>query len=166
MTSMRSTSCWSSCRVTSQLLSTCINHGSILHYMRPISSCPQESGLVQLYDVTLFPKKKCAFHRCTREIQNLCHFYPGMGFKLGSSGFSPSQNNHGSSGAYVTCIYSSLSMKINMCKTPHKDCGRICFAFVVGKNPKTPNLSLMADDAITQDGIQGLGSPLYICAAF
>ena len=29
------------------------------------------------------------------------------------------QNNRGSSGAYVTCIYCSLSVKINMPKTPH-----------------------------------------------
>ena len=36
------------------------------------------------------------------------------------------------------------------------------FAYVVSKNPKTPNLSPMADNAITQDGIGGLGSPLCI----
>ena len=49
-----------------------------------------------------------------------------------------------------------------------KDRGHICFAFVsacvVGKNPKTHNLSPMADEAISQGGIQGLGSLLYICA--
>ena len=33
---------------------------------------------------------------------------------------------------------------------------------MVGKIPKTPNLSPMVDDAITWDGIGGLGSPLYI----
>ena len=43
-----------------------------------------------------------------------------------------------------------------------KDRGRICFACVVGKNRDTPNLSPLADDAITQGGIRGLGSPLYI----
>ena len=32
-----------------------------------------------------------------------------------------------------------------------------------GKNPKTPNMSPMADDAITQGGIQGLVSPVYNC---
>ena len=37
------------------------------------------------------------------------------------------------------------------------------FACVVGKNPNTPNLSTMADDAITRGSIPGLGSPLYIC---
>ena len=31
----------------------------------------------------------------------------------------------------------------------------------IGKNPKTPNLSPMADDAITRGNI-GLGSPAYI----
>ena len=33
---------------------------------------------------------------------------------------------------------------------------------VVGKNQNTPNLSPMADDAITRGGILGLGSPFYI----
>ena len=33
---------------------------------------------------------------------------------------------------------------------------------MVDKNPKTPNLSLMADDVITWDGLGGLGSPVYI----
>ena len=51
-------------------------------------------------------------------------------------------------------------------RTARKDRGCIGFAFafacVVGKNPKTPNLSPMADDAITQGGIGGLGSPVYI----
>ena len=36
------------------------------------------------------------------------------------------------------------------------------FAYVVGINWKTFNLSPMADDAITRGGIQGLGSPVYI----
>ena len=47
-----------------------------------------------------------------------------------------------------------------------EDRGRICFACafacVVGKNPKTPNLSSMADDAITRGGIGGPGSLVYI----
>ena len=37
------------------------------------------------------------------------------------------------------------------------------FACMVDKKQKTPNLSSMADDAITRDGIPGLGSSLYIC---
>ena len=47
-----------------------------------------------------------------------------------------------------------------------KDHGRICiafvFAYVVGKNPKTPNLSPMTNNNITRGGIGGLGSPVYI----
>ena len=47
---------------------------------------------------------------------------------------------------------------------------RIVDAFVLrlflrvwlAKNPKTPNLSPMADDPITQGRIGGLGSPVYI----
>ena len=34
------------------------------------------------------------------------------------------------------------------------------------QKPEDPNLSPMADDTITQGGIQGLGSPLYICEFF
>ena len=41
------------------------------------------------------------------------------------------------------------------------------FAFVstcvVGKNPDTPNLSPMADEAITRGDIRGLGSSSCIC---
>ena len=48
-----------------------------------------------------------------------------------------------------------------------EDCKRICFAFafacVVGKNPKTPKLSPMADYAITRGGIGSLVSLVYIC---
>ena len=61
------------------------------------------------------------------------------GSNYGSSGFPCNQNNSGSSGAFVTCIYCGLSIKMNTDKihhnaqrsfTMHKDQGRICFAFV------------------------------------
>ena len=42
-------------------------------------------------------------------------------------------------------------------------CLAFALACVVSKNPKTPKLSPMADDAITQGGIEGLGSLVYIC---
>ena len=49
----------------------------------------------------------------------------------------------------------------------HKDHGPILFAIVsacvVGKNQNIPNWSSMADDAITQGGIEVLGSPFSIC---
>ena len=38
---------------------------------------------------------------------------PAWGSNLGYSGFSLNENNRGSSGAHVTCIYCDLSMKIN-----------------------------------------------------
>ena len=37
---------------------------------------------------------------------------------------------------------------------------------VVSKNPHTPNWSFMADDTITQCGIDVLGSPFSICATY
>ena len=70
--------------------------------------------------------------------------------------FSRYQNNRGLPCAYVTCIYCSLSVKINMRKMPHgvQRSWTHCISFVVGKNPKTPNLSPMA-----------LGFPVYIYGA-
>ena len=101
--------------------------------------------------------------------QNLGHFYPGMGLKLGVFGFSHNQNSHGSFGAYVTCIYCGLSVKINLRKIPHgaRRSWAYFFAFVfacvVGKNPKIPNLSPMADNATTQGSMQGLDLPcIYV----
>ena len=95
------------------------------------------------------------------------------GSNWGSLGFSRNQNNHCSSGAYATCIYCGLSVKINSHKILH-DAQRswthllcVCFCACGQQNPKTPNLSPNADDAITLGGIQGLGSStLYICSYF
>ena len=51
-----------------------------------------------------------------------------------------------------------------------EDRERICFAFifgcVVGKNPKTPKLIPIADDANTWGGIGGLVSLVYICELY
>ena len=111
----------------------------------------------------------------TTDIQGRSHpalfFPPAWGSNWGSSGFSRNQNNRDLSGAYVTCIDCSLSMKINTRKTPH---GRrrlwmhlfcICFCMCGRQNPKTLNLSPMADITITQGCIQGLESLLYICVS-
>ena len=54
-----------------------------------------------------------------RRSQNLRHFYPGMGLKLGVVGFWRNQNSYDSLVAYVTCIYCGLSMKIIMHKVLH-----------------------------------------------
>ena len=70
----------------------------------------------------------------------------------------------------ITMIRQGLSQKINMGETrlAREDRGCILFAFVsacvVCKNPNTPNLSPMVDDAIILGSIRGLGSPLYIWA--
>ena len=64
-------------------------------------------------------------------------------------------------------MYCTQSMKSNKRKIAREDCERIClsfiFACVVGKNPKTPKLSPMTDNAITRGGIGGLESLVYIC---
>ena len=79
--------------------------------------------------------------------------------------FSLNQNNCCSSGAYVTastsvCREDKTCVK---CRMESKDRGHIGLACVVGKNPKTPKFSSMADDDITRGSIGGLGSLVYIC---
>ena len=98
------------------------------------------------------------------DLRTCAIFIPARKSNWGSLVFH-NQNNRGSSGTYVTCIYCGLSVKINMCKTPHslKIVDAFVFACVVSKNLKTPNLSLMADDTITRGSMRGLGSPLNIC---
>ena len=84
-------------------------------------------------------------HRYTREILVLAPFWSRHGLKLGVLFFfSHNQNNRGSSGAYFTCIYCSLSVNMNMCwntaqRTEIVDA--FVFAHVVGKNLNTPNLN-------------------------
>ena len=94
-------------------------------------------------------------------------FIPAWGSNWGSLGFSHNQNNRGLSGVYVTCIYCGLSVKMlhgAQRLWTHLYC--VCFCVHVGKNQKTPNLSPMADDAITRGDIGGLGSPVYICGLY
>ena len=55
----------------------------------------------------------------TRDPRTCTIFVLAWGSNLGSSSFSHNQNNRGSSGAYVTCIYCGVGVKINTRKTPH-----------------------------------------------
>ena len=125
------------------------------------------------YTLYLWPlcKRSISSTDIHRRSQNLRHFYPSMGLKLEVFRFFRNQNSRGSSGAYVTCIYWSQSVNINTHKRPH-DVRRswkhlhcegffffFFFACVVCKNPKTPDLSPMADHAITWDDIWGLDLP-------
>ena len=93
-------------------------------------------------------------------------FIPVYGLKLGVFGFSRNQNNCGSSGAYVTCIYCMRRSKRNTPKMLHgaqRSWARIfcvCYCMCGRQKPEDPSLSPIADDAITRGG---LGSPLYIC---
>ena len=86
------------------------------------------------------------------------------GSNWGSSDFSRNQNNQGSTGAYVTSIYCVWAWRWPCVKwrTTCKDHGRILFLGVwLAKNPKTPNLSPMVDDAITR-AIYEVWDPLCI----
>ena len=84
-------------------------------------------------------------HRYTREIPEPAPFWSRHGARIGG-------------------IWVFSCGKITMVRQVHMFC--VCFfACVVGKNPNTPNLSLMADDTIAQGCIPGLESPLYICGS-
>ena len=84
---------------------------------------------------------------------------------------SPNQNNCGSSGAYVTCIYYGLSAEIHtrwnvawcMKSWMHLFC--VCFCVCGWQKPEYPNLSTMADEAITQGRYTRSGiSLVYMCS--
>ena len=72
-----------------------------------------------------------------------CAILSWHGLKFGVFQFSHNQNNPGS-GPYVTCIYCSLSVKINMRKTPHGEQGLwthlfcICFCMCGRQSPEDP----------------------------
>ena len=73
-----------------------------------------------------------------------------MGLKLGVFRVFLVIKRTGSSGAHVTCIYCSLSVKINKRKIVDAFVLAHVYKCVVSKNLETPILSHMADDAITR----------------
>ena len=104
-----------------------------------------------------------------------------MGLILGVLGFPCNQNNRGSSGAYVTCIYRGPSVKINMRKTLHSArrswahlfC--MCFCACGRQKPEDPQFEPMADDAITRhwgslvyiyDKFRGIVTPLHMWRSY
>ena len=66
-----------------------------------------------------------------------------------------------------TAVWAWRQTRIKCCALVRNDRERICFVFalpwVVSKNPKSPKLSPMADNAITRGGIGSLVSLVYIC---
>ena len=72
-----------------------------------------------------------ANHRYIRgdPMQNLCQFLSCHVAQIRDLWLFLYQNNHGSSGVHVACIYCGRNTKIDIRKTLHKDCGSICFAF-------------------------------------
>ena len=133
-----------------------------------------ESGNYVLYSgnscCNLVSTYRTKNHRYTREAQNLHHSYPSMGLKFGVFGFSRNQNNHGSSGAYVTCIYcSSLRVKMTCVKWNaawrlkiHLFCIWSCMCG--RQKPRRPTIwAPCLTNAFTGDDIWEIGSLLYIC---
>ena len=107
-----------------------INANTALFYLCYV--CPVELGL---------------YHRYTPEIPEPAPSWSQHGAPSywGSSGFPCNQNNHGSSGAYVTASTAVWVWRLNTHKTAHgarilwtrRFC--ICFCISCQQNPKTPN---------------------------
>ena len=102
--------------------------------------------------------------------QNLRHLGSGMGLKLGVFGFFCNQNNHGSSGAYVTCIYRGPNVKISTRKMLHGAqrswAHLFCMYFCVRgwQKRKDPQFGPHGGWRRHHTGsIGGLGSPVHIC---
>ena len=80
-----------------------------------------------------------------------------MGLNLGPSGFSVIK---------IVICHVRVLPEAKRC-TAHEDCECVCLAFIfacmVSNNQKTPKFSPVADEAITQGGIGGLGSLVYSC---
>ena len=71
------------------------------------------------------------------------------------------------SGSYVTCIYCAKVNKAKMlydAQTMDALVLSMFFECMIGKDPKTPNLSPKADIAITRMVSEGWDLPCYICA--
>ena len=97
------------------------------------------------------------------------HLYPGMELKLGVFWFFLVIKI-----TVVRLVRMSLHPLQSECEDKsrtkccmvHEDHGRIGFVFVfacvVGRNAKTPKLSCMANDAITQGCMGSLGSLVYV----
>ena len=104
----------------------------------------------------------------TRDTRPCAILIIAWGSIWGSTGFSRNQNNHGSSCAYVTYMYCGLSTNTNMHKTLHgarrswMHLFKFAFTCVLGKT-RNPQIEPMADDVITQGGIESLVSLVYIC---
>ena len=115
----------------------------------------------------------CCDHRYTQEIPEPAPFLSLHGAKIGGLQVFPVIKKK-TKRWFVRCIChlhllrsereDKHALKVRMAC---ENCGGFCFVFVfacvVVKNPRTPNLSPMADNAITRGSIRGLGSPLYVC---
>ena len=101
--------------------------------------------------------------------QNLHHLYLSMGLILKVSGFFfYNQNNHGSSGAYVTSIYCSLSMKTKHAQntTQHAkivDTLSLHLFFVWLEKLKLPQFEPQGWRCHYAGWYTRSGCPLYIC---
>ena len=97
--------------------------------------------------------------------QNLPYLYPAMGSQLRVCRFFPWSKQW--LFRYICAMVRTWRLAhMKFCTISCKDPRHILSAFVSvygNKNLYTPNLSSMADEAITQISMGVLGSPFYIC---
>ena len=103
---------------------------------------------------------QCASYKILSQIYKgdprACAILSQHGTQIVGIRVSRNQNNRGSPGANITCIYRGLGVKMNKHKTPHGArrsrahllC--VCFCVCGRQKPEYPNLSPKADDAITK----------------
>ena len=73
----------------------------------------------------------------------------------------PEQSQTDCSGFHLEDTHAPYVSSVLQTSQPHTKWFCVCLCVCVWQNPKILNLSLIANDAITQDSIQGLGSLLY-----
>ena len=109
----------------------------------------------------------------TRDPRTWAILIPAWGSNWGSLGFSRNQNNRGSSGAYVTCMYCGLSVKTITRKKPHGArrswthllC--VCFCVCGRQKPEDPKIEPHGwrchyTGRHSRSGISGQGSNYFL----
>ena len=131
-------------------------------------NCKLNKTLYLIIIINIFTGELARFciwsvHRYTPKIPEPVPSLSRMGLKLELFGFPRNQNNCDLSGAYVTCMQCSLSVKTNTRKMRGTNITNAFVFACVMQKPEEPKLSPIADVAMTQGDIEGQGSVVYIC---
>ena len=139
---MATTILWILCALLLRLQCSCMTKETCGVLLLKSSSC------LKLDTAGLYPQDGGRQHIKTGDWRVSTSFSLAQGSDWGCLSFSCDQNNHDSSGAYVTCSYCN----------GHVYHGHILLESVVCENNEYPKWSSMADVTITQVGMGGLES--------